>query len=433
MDVDLMPKSKSPVFIDAFAGCGGLSLGLMKAGWRGLFAIEKDRFAFKTLQANLLESRRDRNFLWPSWLPKEPHCITSLLENYRPQLQALQGTIDLLAGGPPCQGFSSAGRRNISDPRNKLMLAYLNLVNEIQPRVVLLENVHGITVGFKNSEGSKDIVNYAEVLLENLGKDYDVYWKMIDASEFGVPQARIRFFLLGLRREGLSKRIDPFNILEDKKWEFLRSKELLPLVSASIAISDLEEVRNGRVISSDSPGYEAIAYHGPKTHYQRLMRDGFDGQPSNTRLAKHRHDIVERFKKIISICHADGRLNISIGREMREAFGLKKQALRVLDPDRPSPTITSMPDDLLHYSEPRTLTVRENARLQSFPDWFDFQGKYTTGGHLRRKEVPRFTQVANAVPPLLAEAFGLAIQEWLTYSMWSDFKVESSRELSALA
>src|SRR5262249_52412871 len=86
-------------------------------------------------------------------------------------------------------------------------------------------------------------------------------------------------------------------------------------------------------------------------------------------------------------------------------------ALRVLDPDRPAPTITSMPDDLLHYLEPRTLTVRENARLQSFPDWFAFKGKYTTGGDLRRREVPRFTQVANAVPPLMAEAVGCVLKD----------------------
>ena len=99
-------------------------------------------------------------------------------------------------------------------------------------------------------------------------------------------------------------------------------------------------------------------------------------------------------------------MNTSISTEVRARFGLKKRALRVLDPDRPSPTITSMPDDLIHYSEPRTLTVRENARLQSFPDWYSFQGKYTTGGHLRKKEVPRFTQVANAVPPLVARAIG---------------------------
>src|SRR6201986_2192813 len=89
-------------------------------------------------------------------------------------------------------------------------------------------------------------------------------------------------------------------------------------------------------------------------------------------------------------------------------------ATRVLDPDRPSPTITSMPDDLLHYGEPRILTVRENARLQSFPDWFAFKGKYTTGGHLRRREVPRFTQVANAVPPLVARAIGEFLMKAMT-------------------
>jgi DNA (cytosine-5)-methyltransferase 1 len=99
-------------------------------------------------------------------------------------------------------------------------------------------------------------------------------------------------------------------------------------------------------------------------------------------------------------------LNTTISSDLRARFGLKKKALRVLDPDRPSPTITSMPDDLIHYSEPRTLTVRENARLQSFPDWFSFKGKYTTGGDLRAREVPRFTQVANAVPPLVARAIG---------------------------
>ena len=95
--------------------------------------------------------------------------------------------------------------------------------------------------------------------------------------------------------------------------------------------------------------------------------------------------------------------------ETRRAHSLKKTAIRVLDPLGCAPTITSLPDDLLHYFEPRTLTVRENARLQAFPDWYAFQGNYTTGGQRRRKEVPRFTQVANAVPPLLAEQLGLVL------------------------
>ena len=143
------------------------------------------------------------------------------------------------------------------------------------------------------------------------------------------------------------------------------------------------------------------------------MRDGFDGQPSDTRLARHRNDIAERFKDIIERSKLDGRLNIAISKDLRDRYGLKKQAIRVMDPRKPAPTITSMPDDLLHYDEPRTLTVRENARLQTFPDWFSFRGKYTTGGHLRRREVPRFTQVANAVPPLLAELIGYCLLNYL--------------------
>jgi DNA (cytosine-5)-methyltransferase 1 len=143
-----------------------------------------------------------------------------------------------------------------------------------------------------------------------------------------------------------------------------------------------------------------------------LMSDG-TVTPTDLRLARHTKEVVARFEEIIELSHAEGRLNVSISEEVRSRFGLKKHALRVLDPDRPSPTVTSMPDDLLHYSEPRALTVRENARLQSFPDWFSFKGKYTTGGHLRRQEVPRFTQVANAVPPLAARAIGELLNDIL--------------------
>lgn len=128
------------------------------------------------------------------------------------------------------------------------------------------------------------------------------------------------------------------------------------------------------------------------------MRDGFAGAVADTRLAKHRPHIVERFANIIAECKEVGRLSVQLNREMRDRYGIKKMATRVLDADKAAPTITSMPDDLLHYSEPRTLTVRENARLQTFPDWFSFRGKYTTGGERRAREVPRFTQVANAVP-----------------------------------
>jgi DNA (cytosine-5)-methyltransferase 1 len=97
----------------------------------------------------------------------------------------------------------------------------------------------------------------------------------------------------------------------------------------------------------------------------------------------------------------------------REQYGLKKHRIYPMSGSEPAPTITTLPDDVLHYSEPRILTVRESARLQSFPDWFQFRGKFTTGGVLRTKECPRYTQVGNAVPPYLARAIGLAMIDTL--------------------
>ena len=145
-----MPRfsAKPLTFIDAFAGCGGLSLGLMQAGWTGRFAIERDKFAFATLKANLLAKDSPHKYVWPRWLPKEPIGIVDFLSKYREQLAAFAGTVDVLVGGPPCQGFSSAGRRKHDDPRNQLFASYLKLVDLIKPKAVLIENVRGFTLDF---------------------------------------------------------------------------------------------------------------------------------------------------------------------------------------------------------------------------------------------------------------------------------------------
>lgn len=391
---------KKPSFADVFAGCGGLSLGLLQAGLEGRFAIEHDQFAFETLKANLLGKNSEFKFKWPRWLPKEQHDVKTFLTHYGAQLEALEGTIDVLVGGPPCQGFSSAGRRKHDDPRNQLFAAYLKLVEAIKPKIVLIENVRGFTIDF-NAKGRTK--NYSQTLRDRLKKDYEVYEELLDLTQFGVPQARTRYFILAMRR-GLSS-LNPFDMLRERLPSFLRSLQLSAPVSSWAAISDLEISLGGRVPSQDTAGYEEINYTGPRTHYQRLM--GITGsRMTDLRLNKHSDEVRARFSEIIEICHASGRLNTTISDDVRNRYGLKKRALRVLDPDRPSPTITSLPDDLLHYSEPRTLTVRETARLQSFPDWFQFKGKYSTGGDKRRKEVPRYTQVANAVPPLVARALG---------------------------
>src|SRR5882724_1419630 len=401
-------NQKQIVFADVFAGCGGLSLGLLQAGLQGRFAIEHDKFAFATLHANLLAKDSKFKFAWPRWLPKKPIAIGELLKDYGSQLASLEGAIDLLVGGPPCQGFSCAGRRQHDDPRNKLFADYLRVVDILRPKAVLIENVRGFTMDFDVDNG---FTNYSHKLRQKLSTKYTVFENLLNLSQFGVPQLRTRYFLLALQ-PGISVD-DPFDLLRERLPSFLRSMGLKTPVSSSTAISDLEVSRGGRRPSQDSPGFDEIRYTSPLTRFQKLMDEGTEA-PTDLRLARHSEEIKNRFQEIIEISHAEGRLNTTISSEIRERYGLRKKALRVLDPDRPAPTITSMPDDLLHYSEPRTLTVRENARLQSFPDWFSFKGKYTTGGHLRRKEVPRFTQVANAVPPLAARAIGEMLVELLS-------------------
>lgn len=401
------PSIKPLTFVDAFAGCGGLSLGLMQAGLTGRFAIERDKFAFATLKANLLATGATYRYVWPHWLPQEPTGIVEFLSNYREQLEEISGSVDVLVGGPPCQGFSSAGRRQHDDPRNQLFASYLSLVDIIKPKVVLIENVRGFTLDFTTGD---EIKNFSQALKARLSDTYTVYEQLLNVSIFGVPQARTRYFILAFRSE--LNVPNPFTHLQSRLPSFLRSLRLTAPVSSEAAISDLEVGRNGTQPSMENKGFEETRYTAPLTRYQKLMNAGCKA-PTDLRLARHSKEIAGRFKEIIELSHAEGRLNTSIGAEMRARFGIKKMALRVLDPDRPSPTITSMPDDLLHYSEPRTLTVRENARLQTFPDWYSFQGKYTTGGHLRRQEVPRFTQVANAVPPLVARAIGETLADLL--------------------
>jgi DNA (cytosine-5)-methyltransferase 1 len=170
------------------------------------------------------------------------------------------------------------------------------------------------------------------------------------------------------------------------------------------------EVCNAMIIPcSESSGFQQIAYVGVGlTSFQKLMREGVAKglKPNSLRLAKHKKATIDRFKTILNSSTKGKSLTQS---ELLE-LGTKKQCFTPLHPNKLSRTLTTLPDDLLHYSEPRILTVRESARIQSFPDWFEFMGKYTTGGARRKVECPRYTQVGNAVPPLMAEALGKAIQ-----------------------
>jgi DNA (cytosine-5)-methyltransferase 1 len=415
--ISCLVKPEQKKFIDLFSGCGGLSLGLMAAGWQGLFAVEINRDAFQTLSHNLIKGNKYK-FNWIDWLPQKKLSVSTLIKKYKKQLESLRGKVDLVAGGPPCQGFSTAGRRNPDDRRNKLTGDYLKVVELVRPKFVLLENVSGFTMPFhhaskqkKRNKKPRPYSDKVKLKLEELG--YTVYPKMILSSIAGVPQSRARFFMLAIQNELIpSLELNgesPFQLLETMTPLFKKKKKLPVKRNISVyeAISDLEVNGKNLVDSTDSTpkGFKQIHYvHLEKSSsFQRLMRQGCNGDiPNSLRLAKHKPATVNKFRKI----HEIATPGVSVPIVLRELIGIKKHALTVLHPGKPSSTITTVPEDVLHYSEYRILTVRENARLQSFPDWFEFQGKYTTGGQSRKKDCPRYTQVANAVPPLLAELLG---------------------------
>lgn len=407
-------------FIDLFAGCGGFSLGLMQSGWKGLFAVEKDPHAFATISHNLLSGRQGCTYAWPDWLPRAPIEIQALISHFGEQLAGLRGSVDLLVGGPPCQGFSFAGKRKEDDERNKLVDQYLAVVELVQPGMIILENVRGIDIEFGKSaredsneeaEPKQTVASRIRGRLEQMG--YLVHTGVVRAKDYGVPQTRARFILIGIRRTLLASGCivgDPFEkdgLLQRLREPFLSAKGL-PLdkpVTVAQAISDL--LSEGRTLQdcADTKGFKEIVYRGPRSRYQKLMHREMGKTPPNSlRLVNHRELTRARFRRM----HAEFRKGVGLSPKEREALGLKKNVIVVLRGDRPSHTLTTLPDDYLHYCEARILTVRENARLQSFPDWFAFQGKYTTGAKLRTQEAPRYTQVGNAVPPLVAEVLGLA-------------------------
>lgn len=405
-------NKKKLKYIDLFAGCGGLSLGLYNTGiWKGIFAIEKSPDAFKTLKYNLIEKRN--HFKWPSWLPQTHHDINEILKTYKDELKSYRGKIDLVAGGPPCQGFSTAGRRRENDERNNLVKKYIEFIRLVQPKIIFFENVKGFTLQFgENKTKGKIYSEYVINALKKNGKDYigyDVFGKLVDFSEFGIPQKRTRFILIGIRKD-YRKNIEAkifFELIKQNKEAFIINKGIEINPNLQDAISDLLIEEKNIIESPDSKGYKTSKYLKPQSNFQKLMRKYTQNDiPDSHRFAKHSEHTIKQFNTLIKHTTKGKRLSD----EERKKFNVKKRSIVVLNPEKPTPTITTHPDDYIHYCEPRILTVREYARLQSFPDDFEFKGKYTTGGKLRVKEVPRYSQIGNAIPPLFGEIAGLTLK-----------------------
>lgn len=407
-----MEELKQYTVIDLFSGAGGLSLGLYQAGWHGLFAIEKNAFAFETLKYNLIDNKK--HFEWPNWLPQTPHDINEVLKSYSQQLEKLRGIVDLVAGGPPCQGFSMAGKRVKDDIRNQLVFSYIKFIKLVQPKMVLFENVKGFTYAF-NKNKRNDVDSYSHKVIRALeGLGYNVKPHVIDFSEYGIPQRRKRFILVGIRKDVGSP--DSFEeMLKKNRESFLKGKGITSTVTLREAISDLLR-SNGTLPTPDRKGFLSGRYSNDAlSDYERLMRGEYPDEhdvPNSHSFAKHSAEKQHCYERLLTDCPIRGK---RIDGKARNEWGIRQRGITVLDPNAVSPTITGQPDDYLHYSEPRIMTVRECARIQSFPDWYEIKKKYTTGGKMRRIEVPRYSQVGNAIPPLFAEQAGVVLKQILQH------------------
>ena len=421
-----MSKKHGLHFVDLFAGCGGLSLGLENAGFQPVYVNELNHDAMSTYLENRKSTEHGAHLLEPGFFS---HDIKSELVLKRGAVTALSkriattfgidpraGELDLVVGGPPCQGFSGIGHRRSYSidkeqlPSNHLYEDMLYVVGRLRPRMFLFENVKGLlsarwTPGGEKGEIWRDI--HAE-FQEQL-KDYQVEWSLVHAKEYGVPQNRPRVLMVGIRRDMVrDAKLDPE----------ARAGGLLPAPTG--APPNLVEVLGDLVDPAYRPGmtcteeYPLEAKKGSVQEYYRrdpetrqVRRKG--APVSDHEYSHHAPRIVEKFQHMIE---HDG--------EIPEHLQTKKFAQRVLPKkwgkEGPTITATSLPDDYVHYEQPRSLTVREWARLQMFPDWYEFKGKRTTGGIRRagnpregifERELPKYTQIGNAVPVKLAYELGL--------------------------
>lgn len=386
--------------IDLFAGAGGLSEGLREAGFTSLYANEVEPVYAKTYSLNhpeaIVESRDVRRV--------NAHEI-------REQLGLQKQELDLVAGGPPCQGFSiNAPKRSQDDQRNHLFKEFLKFVREFEPRAVLIENVPGL-VSFENGET-------LQAILESLNElEYTADVQILYAPHYGVPQTRWRTIIIGLRNG--TGDISPFpqiNRNAPMRVNFTSefagrplvlntspNEQLAPHTSVADAISDLPALSNGE--SADDGSDYATK---PKTIYQELMRKNSRGV-LNHKAPKLGMINLQRLAHI-----PPGGNWTNIPAEL-----LPKGMLRARRSDhtkrygRVSPnglasTILTKCDPhwgaYFHYDQDRTFTVREAARIQSFPDRYIFSGS----------QADQYAQVGNAVPPLLGAAVGASISDALT-------------------
>ncbi len=340
--------------IDLFCGCGGLSYGFEKAGYHILLGIDNDARALETFELNHHGSKSI--------------CGDITEVTYEDDIKPLIGgeVIDVIIGGPPCQGMSLSGPRKFDDPRNKLYLTYIRLVEEIKPEAFVIENVPGL-VGLFGGQIKDNILQR----FKDMG--YDIQYKILCAADYGVPQNRRRVVFVGI-----------------KNGHFIYPETTGEKISCSMALSDLPALEN-------ELGNEDMPYlTEPQNDYQKLMRKK-SSRVKNHIAAAH----SDKVKKIISLV-PDGGNYKDLPEEYVHSRNFHVAWTRFAS-DKPAPTIDTGHRHHFHYQYNRVPTVRECARLQSFPDDFVFLGNKTQ----------QFRQVGNAVPPLMAQCIAEQLKKLL--------------------
>ncbi len=503
-----MEVKKKLRFVELFAGCGGMTLGLTQAGFNPVFANELSPMAAETYAHNLLKDEIQDMFWLSSQFSRKEHdrrlrenpndaingiendidkfleilgkrhsllvgSITQLVEILQDDNKKLSrfkealGQIDLVSGGPPCQSYSLIGRREKDNRRNRLFEDFASLVEIIEPKLVLFENVSGILHPFKGEDGNQYHA-WFEVAKKFASIGYIPLCFHVNTKYLGIPQNRPRFLMLAIR----------YNLVEKL---LVGSKKKLYENLFTNAMDFYQQVTRGNLNFKIEYKQKLLRnYTSPNGDIDRIQRfipsydhanicsvsDAIDDisknkATNNLKLKNHdprRHSPTVRarfrlmqevsrcrftynlFKKWCRYPEVDPPMELVkylIGKDiyfpwdtkqkLRKPKNIleikrllykvttKKHSQRVLRKDEPAPAQLSIPDDMCHYSKrhPRTLTVREMARIQTFPDWFEFCSKVTTGGKMRSFEVPQYTQVGNAVPPRLALKVGERLKELL--------------------
>lgn len=374
--------------LDLFSGAGGMTLGFKNAGIKSIGAIEVDRFAAETFRHNFPE------------IPMYDRDIYSFSDE---EIAERFSGVDIIAGGPPCQGFSVAGptQYGIIDKRNTLIMEFFRFINVLRPKYCVLENVKGILSGKMNSS-QKAMSVYIDAL-SGIGYTSKVY--VLQAADFGVPQFRERVVVISATDPNSLPDTITGDYAGENNW--IKVKDVfgdLPIVNAGEGSNDLVPYASS-----------------PKSPYQEYIRAGSKGVTNHVAM-KHTKRLIDRFATIPqggSLLDAPSEL----GQRQRNGEGLDvkkryKTNNQRLHPDRVSFIVTaSFQSTFVHPYLNRNLTAREGARLQSFPDSFYFCGPRTLmsksllirENRLDEIGLSQYNQIGNAVPPRMAEGIARAI------------------------